>query len=122
MGTLCREHDGASILLRTSPGSAGILNHWPLGRFSLMGRTFFRGSSLVRANAHLLLAECHGGRELGFVTPLEKSPAHQRQLLQANAVSSNQHEIGFDRTSGPDAIFAEAFEYENAESEFLRET
>src|SRR6266852_7570361 len=121
MWTLCSEHD-VSILLRASPGSAGILTHRPLGRFSLVGRTFFSGGALARTNAHLLFAENHGGRSLGFVTPLQKSAAHQRQLLQTDAISSNQNKIGLDRTSGPYAILAEAFECEHTESEFLGET
>jgi hypothetical protein len=93
----------------------------PARRLSPVSSLVLSRGARGRASTHFLLGEDEGLRLAGFVTPLQKAPAQQRQFLYLDAVSPYQSKIGPDRKWRPNSIHSDAFKREHAASQILSE-
>src|SRR5580692_2755677 len=112
----------ARLRLRGSPGGADILTRRPSWWFSLLRGSLSRRQAGLFVEAHLVFGEDQRALFFAFVAPVQKSAAHQRQILQPDAISPNQAEIGSDRKLGPEPVVPDALKREHPEAHVLSES
>jgi len=106
----------------TSPGSAETFGGRPVRSLSLLDSRVARRRALVGGRPHLVFGKGQGMRLAGFLAPVEKTAAQERQFLYANAIPSRRREIGSNSTLSTDPIFADAFKCEHAGSQIVSES
>jgi hypothetical protein len=78
--------------------------------------------ALVGGCPHLVLGEGQCPGLATFIAPVKKTPAQERQVLYAYAISSRYREIGPNRARSPHPVLAYAIKCEHASSHIVGES
>jgi hypothetical protein len=108
--------------LWSPPAASGLVGGSPPRRLPFLCRCIARRGTATCVQTHLLFSKGQCRCLLAFTTPLQKSPAQQREFLYADAIFPCKSEICSDGVLVPSSIRRRAFKCKHAESGVLLES